>query len=105
MSAENIVQLTGDNFDDVTGSGTVLVDFWATWCGPCIQQGRILDGLAAEIDDSVTIAKLNVDEAQETAARFGVRSIPTLIVFRDGQIQQQFVGVQNAATLKQTLGL
>ena len=102
MAGNNIVELTEQNFDETVKSGTVLVDFWAPWCGPCRMQGQIIEELAGEVDGA-TIAKLNVDEAQAIAARYNVRSIPTLLVFKDGEVDQQFVGVQNAGTLKKAL--
>lgn len=93
------IDLTEAAFDDAIKTGTVLVDFWAPWCGPCRMQGPILDEVATKVGDAATIAKVNVDEAPGIAARFGVRSIPTLIVFKDGEVANQFVGIQQAAAL------
>jgi len=76
-----------------------MVDFWAPWCGPCQVQGPILDQVAEKIGNRATIAKVNVDDSPAPAARFGVRGIPTLIVFKDGEVVQQFIGVQQEATL------
>ena len=81
----------------------VLVDFWAPWCGPCRMQTPILERLADELGGQVAICKVNVDENAEAAAAFNVMSIPTLIVFRDGKPVKQFVGLQQAATLKAAL--
>ncbi len=92
-------ELTGESFDQGVASGVTLVDFWAPWCGPCRMQTPILEQLAPQVAGRATIAKLNVDEAPEVAARFNVRSIPTLILFKDGAVMQQFVGVQPAAKL------
>lgn len=97
------IELTETSFDDVIKAGTVLVDFWAPWCGPCRMQGPILKEVAAKLGDAATIAKVNVDEAPGIAARFGVRSIPTLIVFKDGEVDNQFVGVQQAPVLIEAL--
>ena len=97
MSA-GIIELTDSNFAAETQSGTVLVDFWAPWCGPCRMQGPILEQVVGKVEGA-KIAKLNVDDAGATAAKFGVQSIPTLLVLKDGKPVKQFVGVQQAATL------
>ena len=77
----------------------LLVDFWAPWCGPCRSQAPILEQVAGQMGDRATIAKVNVDEHPHLAARYGVSSIPTLIVLRGEQMARHFVGVQNAGTL------
>ncbi len=90
-------------FEAAVAKGTVLVDFWAPWCGPCRMQTPILERLADELGGQIAICKVNVDENAEAAAAFNVMSIPTLIVFRDGKPVKQFVGLQQAATLKAAL--
>jgi thioredoxin 1 len=92
--SENVKHITDADFDaEVTNTaGLVLVDFWAEWCGPCRQLGPVIDELATSMADKVKVVKANVDQAQETAAKFGIRSIPTLILFKDGQPLETKVG-------------
>ena len=85
----------------VNKGGKVLVDFWATWCGPCRMQGKVLDELDAELGSQ--IGKVNVDEEQGLAAKFGVMSIPTLLVFENGEIVDQMVGLRDAAAIRNAL--
>jgi len=94
MSNPQVVHLTDDTFDETikNAKGPVLVDFWASWCGPCKVIGPLLDQLAGELSGQATIAKVNVDENGDLSARFGIRSIPTLLVFRDGRLVDQTVG-------------
>jgi thioredoxin 1 len=101
--SDKVKELTADTFSDAIASGTVLVDFWAPWCGPCKLQGPILDRVADKIGGKATIAKVNVDENAPIAAQFGVRSIPTLILFKDGEKVNDFIGVQQEAALVEVL--
>jgi len=101
--SEKVIELTVENFNESIASGTVLVDFWAPWCGPCKMQGPILDKVADAVGDAAMIAKVNVDEHAPLAAQFGVRSIPTLLLFKDGEKVQDFIGVQQEATLVDVL--
>lgn len=97
------IELTDATFDDAISKGVVLVDFWAPWCGPCQMQGPIVDKLAKAYEGRAKICKVNVDDNNGSAAQFGVMSIPTLIVFKDGKKVQQFVGVQSEEKLKSAL--
>ena len=88
------LHLTSENFDEVAGSGRVLVDFWADWCGPCKMLGPIIDNLAVEFEGRVKVAKVNVDSEKELARRFKVMSIPTVVIFNDGVEVKRIVGVK-----------
>jgi thioredoxin 1 len=102
MGADNIIQLTQENFArEVLQSATpVLVDFWAEWCGPCKAIAPILDELAGEYDGRVKIGKVNIDNQQELAAQYSVRAIPTLLLFRAGEVADQIVGLRSKRDLK-----
>ncbi len=95
MSNHNTITVTADDFDSVVASDTpTLVDFWADWCGPCHAVAPILEELAGEYADRLTIAKLNVDENQAIALDYEVMSIPTLVIFKDGVEKKRLVGAQ-----------
>ena len=101
--AANVTELNDTTFDQAVAQGVALVDFWAPWCGPCQTQGPIVEELAGEVGDDVTVAKLNVDDHQTVAGRFNVMSIPTIVVFRNGQEVARFIGVQDKETLLDSL--
>ncbi|MFO7998827.1 MAG: thioredoxin [Bacteroidales bacterium] len=91
--------LSESNFDGLVSEGVVLVDFWATWCAPCRIQGPIVEELAREMGEKALISKLDVDDHGRIAALYQVRSIPTLIIFKNGEPVKRFVGVQQKETL------
>jgi thioredoxin 1 len=105
MSSPNIVTLTAENFDqEVLKSSTpVLVDFWAEWCGPCKMVAPILDELASEYDGKVKIGKVNIDDHQSLASEYGIRAIPTLLLFKAGQVADQIVGLRSKRDFKAKL--
>jgi thioredoxin 1 len=105
MAADSIVTLTEDNFDAevLSSENPVLVDFWAEWCGPCKMLAPALDELSGEIDGKGKIGKVDIDAQQGLAAKFGIRSIPTLLVFKGGEVVKQLVGVQSKTDMKASL--
>ena len=100
-----MVNLTEANFsEEVTNSPLpVLVDFWAEWCGPCKMIAPLLDELASEYDGKVKVAKVNIDEQQNLATQHGIRAVPTLLLFKEGEVAEQIVGVKSKRDLKASL--
>ena len=103
--SENIQQTSDADFDsDVLQSDKpVLVDYWAEWCGPCKMIAPVLDEIAGEYDGKVKIAKLNIDDNPNIAQQYGVSSIPTLMLFKSGEVAERFVGVQPKTRLQEAL--
>ena len=105
MAAANIVTLTDTNFAaEVLSSETpVLVDFWAEWCGPCKMLSPLIDELASEYDGKIKVGKVNIDDHQNLASQYGVRAIPTMLVFKSGEVADQIVGLRSKRDLKASL--
>lgn len=98
-----IKTLTDKDFTEETSAGVTLTDFWATWCAPCRMQGPIIEQLDQELGDAVKISKLNVDDNPETPDSFGIMSIPTLLIKKNGETVKKLVGVHTKAQLKTIL--
>ena len=93
------VELTNSNFESTVNSGVSLVDFWAPWCGPCRMIAPVIDELAGDFDGIANICKVNTDEQQDLATKYGIRSIPTILIIKDGEIVDQVVGASSKQAL------
>jgi thioredoxin 1 len=103
MASEKVKTFTDNNFDDETSKGVVLVDFWAEWCGPCRRLAPTVDALASEYDGRATVAKLNVDENPNVPSRYAVQGIPTLLLFKEGQLAETIVGLRAKEDIAQMI--
>lgn len=103
--AGNVIELSDASFDETVHKSTepVLVDFWAPWCGPCRMLGPIIEQVAEEFIGKAKVCKLNTDEARDTAVEFGISAIPTVILFKDGQIQKKWVGLTSKKDIADTI--
>lgn len=103
--AAGVTDLTDDTFDSTIADAKtpVLVDFWAEWCGPCRRVGPIVEELAGDYGDKLLVAKVDVDSNQGVAAKHGIQSIPTLMIFKDGELKERLVGAHPKATLKEAV--
>lgn len=99
----DVAALTTDNFETTVGEGITLVDFWAEWCGPCKMIGPLIDEIAGEYEGKAKVAKVDIDDQPDLAARFNVSSIPTLLVLKNGEEAKRFVGVTPKAALCEAL--
>ena len=104
MASDKVQTITDDNFDTTINAGKpVLIDFWAEWCGPCKRLAPTVDELAAHYDGKVVVGKLNVDDNPNTTFKFSVRGIPTLLLFKGGQVVEQVVGLADKDSLKKVI--
>ncbi len=103
--AGNILEVTDSNFDKevLQAPVPVLVDFWAEWCGPCRMLAPTVETLAKEYEGKVKVAKVNVDENMATATRYGIQGIPTLLLFKSGQVREQLVGMQPKSAVERAI--
>lgn len=99
----NATEITNANFDEVTGSGVTLIDFWAEWCGPCKMIAPMIDELSSEFEGKAKVGKVNVDNEADLAQRYNVSSIPTLLVIKDGEVAERFVGVTDKGKLSDAI--
>ena len=93
MASDKVKTFTDSNFDVEIKNGVTLVDFWAEWCGPCRRLAPTVEALATEYDGRITVAKMNVDENPNTPGRFMIRGIPTMLIFKNGELADQIVGL------------
>ena len=101
----SVLNVTSENYESevLKSEKTVLIDFYADWCGPCKMMSPVIDEIAEEMKETVKVGKINVDENQDLAMEYGVMSIPTIVVIKNGEVQKTFVGVTDKEEIKQAL--
>ena len=97
------IELSSENFEATLAEGVSVVDFWAPWCGPCKALGPVIEEISNDFVDKVKVGKVNVDENPEISMKFGIRSIPTLIVFKNGEVQEQIIGAVPKSEIEKAL--
>ena len=97
------IELTAENFEATVNNGVSLVDFWAPWCGPCRMLSPVIDELATDFDGKASICKVNTDEQQDLAVKYGVRSVPTILFMKNGEIVDQVIGAQSKQALAEKI--
>ncbi len=102
----SVLKITSENYEEevLKSDKPVLIDFFASWCGPCRMMGPIIDEIAEEVGEAIKVGKINVDENQELAMKYGVMSIPTIILIKDGKVEKTFVGVRNKSEILSAIG-
>ena len=105
MASESVLEITDGNFDQVVlkSDQPILIDFWAAWCGPCKALGPVVDEVAAAYQGKVRVGKMDVDKSPITPQRYGIRGIPTLLIFKNGQVQEQIVGYVGRDVIEKAL--
>ena len=105
MSGDKLIHVTDAEFESqvLKADKPVLVDFWASWCGPCLAIAPVVEELAGEYDGKVVVAKMDVDKSPATPGKYGIRAIPTLIVFKDGQVVEQITGAVGKAVIESAI--
>lgn len=101
----SVLKITSENYKEevLNSDKTVLIDFYADWCGPCKMMAPIIDKIAKEVKDTVKVGKVNVDENQDLAMEYGVMSIPTIVIIKNGEVSKTFVGVRDINEIKEVL--